>query len=220
MAENKKSFLFYADYLETFEELSDSEAGQLIKHILRYVNDRNPDTDNRVVKIVFGPIKQQLKRDLKAWETERTRKSEGGKNAMKKRWGDNSDKIVKESYKSVTEVITPITVNVNDNVTVKEERTLSDDLWTSHKTDFIDSFRWKEKFCIDKKVTIKNLELKMQLFIQDIELKEDYKTAKDLRHHFLNWFNKNRASPVPINQESKPRDDREVYDQLYKTKAS
>ena len=39
---NKKSFLLYADWKETFETLSDDKAGELIKHIFAYVNDENP----------------------------------------------------------------------------------------------------------------------------------------------------------------------------------
>lgn len=39
MADNKKSFVLYTDSKDTFEELSDQEAGKLIKHIFRYVNN-------------------------------------------------------------------------------------------------------------------------------------------------------------------------------------
>ena len=60
MAENKKSFITYCEWQETFNELSDEEAGILIKHIFSYVNDENPETDNKVVKMCFIPIKQIL----------------------------------------------------------------------------------------------------------------------------------------------------------------
>jgi hypothetical protein len=43
MAEGKKSFIAYADWLETFEELTDEEAGKLVKHLFRYVNDQDPE---------------------------------------------------------------------------------------------------------------------------------------------------------------------------------
>ena len=68
MAENKKSFISYCEWQETFEELPDDVAGALIKHIFRYVNDENPETDNLIVKMCFIPIKQTLKRDLKKYE--------------------------------------------------------------------------------------------------------------------------------------------------------
>lgn len=68
MAENKKSFILYTDQLSIFEALTDDQAGRLIKHIYKYVNDENPVTDEQVINIAFIPIKQQLKRDLKKWE--------------------------------------------------------------------------------------------------------------------------------------------------------
>jgi len=43
MAENKKAVIVYADWIEQFEALNDEEAGKLIKHIFRYVNDLNPE---------------------------------------------------------------------------------------------------------------------------------------------------------------------------------
>lgn len=86
MAENKKSFLLYADLIHTFEELTDDEAGQLIKLIFAYVNDQNPSCDNRLIKIAFEPIKRQLKRDLKEWDLTVLDRSNNGKLGNIKRW--------------------------------------------------------------------------------------------------------------------------------------
>jgi hypothetical protein len=68
MAKDKKSFIAYCDWLETFEELTDEEAGKLVKHLLRYVNDQNPITEDKLTKMCFIPIQQSLKRDLKKYE--------------------------------------------------------------------------------------------------------------------------------------------------------
>ena len=86
MAKDKKSFVAYTEWSETFEMLSDEEAGKLIKHLLRYVNDENPEMDDRMLKILFQPIKQQLKRDLKKYEDEKNKKSEFGRLGNLKRW--------------------------------------------------------------------------------------------------------------------------------------
>lgn len=65
MAEDKKSFVGYSDWISTFDMLSNEEAGKLIKHLLAYVNDKNPeDLEDRVLKVAFEPIKNQLKRDF------------------------------------------------------------------------------------------------------------------------------------------------------------
>jgi len=68
MAEGKNKIMVYRDWLSTFEALSDEEAGRLIKHFFRYVNDLNPEVPDRITLIAFEPIKQTLKRDLKSYE--------------------------------------------------------------------------------------------------------------------------------------------------------
>lgn len=64
MASNKNSFLLYTDLIDVVEKLPDETAGKLFKHILRYVNDLEPVSDDLIVELVFAPIKQSLLRDL------------------------------------------------------------------------------------------------------------------------------------------------------------
>ena len=110
MAENKKSFILYCDLMHTVEGLDDSEAGQLLKHILRYVNDQNPCAESRLVSIAFEPIKQQLKRDLKKYEHIREQKVKAGLASANKR------QQVSTGVESVEQNPTKPTVNVNDTV--------------------------------------------------------------------------------------------------------
>ena len=79
MAENKKSIVIYSDWQSIFEQLDDVEAGKLIKHFFNYVNDKNPELEDRLLKMAFEPIKLQLKRDLSKWEQTKIRRSEAGK---------------------------------------------------------------------------------------------------------------------------------------------
>ena len=51
MAENKKSFLLYCDLIHTVKKLPDDKSGQLFKHILSYVNDESPITDDLLINI-------------------------------------------------------------------------------------------------------------------------------------------------------------------------
>lgn len=95
MAENKKAVLMYVDLIHVFESLKDGEAGKLIKHFLRYVNDLNPEPPDKLTKICFEPIKQQLKRDLVKWEQTRELLREAGK---------KSAEIKKEKKKKATPV--------------------------------------------------------------------------------------------------------------------
>lgn len=137
MAENKKSFVMYADYLHTFNELTDEEAGKLIKHLLMYVNDINPILNDRLLKIAFEPIKQQLKRDLKDWELIKEKRSKAGKISaeLKKQNSTNST-----SVKFVEQNSTNSTVNVNDTVTVNVNDTvINKDISTEKKSIFRDA---------------------------------------------------------------------------------
>ena len=79
MAEGKKSFVAYCDWINTFDELSDEEAGKLIKHLFRYVNDMNPEVPDKLTQIAFIPIKTTLKRDLDKYEEQKERNRENGK---------------------------------------------------------------------------------------------------------------------------------------------
>ena len=79
----KTSFRAYCDWIDTFEELSNEEAGKLVKHLFRYVNDLDPEAPDRVTKLLFAPIRATLKRDLKKWlnqvEANKANGSKGGR---------------------------------------------------------------------------------------------------------------------------------------------
>lgn len=78
MAEGKKKVIVYIDWIDQFKDLTDEEAGKLIKHFFAYVNDLNPVSD-RLTELLFNPIKATLKRDLEAWEKKQGINRENGK---------------------------------------------------------------------------------------------------------------------------------------------
>ena len=110
MAEGKKSFVLYADQYELFNYLSDEDAGKLIKHVFKYVNDENPVADNKIVEVSFISIKRQLKRDLQKWETQLEQRREAGRKSADKRQRNLTS--VNERQRASTD-----NVNVNVNVT-------------------------------------------------------------------------------------------------------
>ena len=110
MADNKKSFLLYCDLLHTVKKLNDEQAGKLFKHVLEYVNDLNPETEDIITDLCFEPIKQSLKRDLRKYESTCKKRSDAGKKGMAKRWGkDNKDN---KCYKPITN-ITDIDIDID-----------------------------------------------------------------------------------------------------------
>jgi ASC-1-like (ASCH) protein len=124
MAENKKGFILYADQKELFSQLPDEIAGKLIKHIMAYVNDENPVSDDILINIAFTPIKLQLKRDLVKFEETKDRRSVAGKIGAEKRWqtiandGKRINGIANDSKPKQT--IAKIAVKDNVNVKVKD----------------------------------------------------------------------------------------------------
>ena len=68
MAENKNKIIVYRDWITTFNSLNNEEAGVLIKHFFEYINDKDPNPPDRLTKLLFEPIKQTLRRDLKTYE--------------------------------------------------------------------------------------------------------------------------------------------------------
>ena len=123
MAENKKGFILYCDLIHTVEQLPNDKAGELFKHILRYVNDLNPVTDDLLTKITFEPIKQQLKRDLSKWTEKSIKRSEagrlGGLKSGEVRKQNEANEAIASKLKQNEQVTD--TVTVKGKVKVKEE---------------------------------------------------------------------------------------------------
>jgi uncharacterized phage protein (TIGR02220 family) len=85
MATGKKKVIVYTDWINQFKDLTDEEAGKLIKHFFEYINDLNPTSD-RLTELLFNPIKATLKRDLEAWESkQQTNKENGAKGGRPKK---------------------------------------------------------------------------------------------------------------------------------------
>jgi len=104
MAQDKKSFILYADLIHVTEKLNNEQAGILLKHVLRYVNDQNPVAPDQFTEVIFEPIRQNLKRDLVKYENIR----EKNQSNAKKRWDAVAfDRIPSDAYDAV-----------NDNVNV------------------------------------------------------------------------------------------------------
>jgi len=132
MATGKKKIVVYADWKASFDALTDEEAGMLIKHFFAYVNDENPTTENRIVNLMFEPIKATLKRDLEKWESTRTLRVEAGAKGGQQKVANvaNATKV-KQKVANATKfkqnvanvaVSDSVSVSVSDNVINIEER--------------------------------------------------------------------------------------------------
>jgi len=138
MAENKKSFLFYCDWIDTFKNLNKEKGYDLLIHLLKFVNDENPTTDDPLIKALFPIFKNQLKRDLNKWEEKTNKKSNSGQLGNIKRWHPEIYKKVINKELTINEALENIALNRtaiakvakiavidnvidNDNVIVKDK---------------------------------------------------------------------------------------------------
>lgn len=122
MAENKNKVIVYADWIHKFEELEDDEAGRLIKHFFRYINDLNPEAPDRTTKLMFIDIKNTLKRDLDKWEEKSPERVEKARiaglasaEARKLKKELDSTNELKNKLNSTKSTVT-VSVSVNDTV--------------------------------------------------------------------------------------------------------
>ena len=115
MATDKKSFLLYCDLIHTVEQLTDEQAGDLFKHILRYVNDQEPQTDNVITRIAFEPIKQSLKRDLQKYEDIRKRNQDNAR----KRWDATASSGIPNDTKNADSDSGSVSGSVTDKKEIK-----------------------------------------------------------------------------------------------------
>ena len=89
MAENKKSFLLYCDLIHTVKKMPKDKVADLFIHILKYVNDENPITEDLIIELTFEPIKQYLKRDLEKYKATCLKNSDN----VKKRWNKENTTV-------------------------------------------------------------------------------------------------------------------------------
>jgi hypothetical protein len=152
MAKEKNGFILYNDIIHTVEELSDEQSGKLFKHILRYVNDKNPISEDILIKIAFEPIKQSLKRDLVKYENIRTKNKE---NALK-RWNATACETIQTVTKNADSVSDSVSVRVIDSIEERKNKfydSLTEYLSEYPKEMIRDFFNyWSEHGTKDKKM--------------------------------------------------------------------
>lgn len=224
MAENKKSIVVYSDWLPQFEQLSDEEAGKLIKHFFRYVNDLNPEVPDRLTQIAFEPIKQSLKRDLKKWEKVVEKRSIAGKASAEARKKQKEEEqymlthVEKNQHmlncvKKIQHNSTNSTdsVNVNENVNVNEiiinnnnikkgeikNFAVDDDFQNLKFSDELkfESPSWLESVSMQQKISIEEIRKKIDDFVLFLKTTQEvHKTKKLFIQHFINWLTKKQNS--------------------------
>ena len=209
MAEDKKSFLFYCNWINTFEAITEEQAGRLILHILRYVNDQNPESPDDLTNILFQQFKYILKQDLDKYEAKRLKNSENAK----KRWHATASNGTNRNAKHADKD------NVNDKgngkdtvkgkVKDKKNTTVGDGKPSLHselKNIFMDFYlkRSRESYYWEAKdaAALKKLIGKIRFKLKEKDMPEENKNfAASLRHilNLLDDWTLNHLSMTIIN---------------------
>jgi hypothetical protein len=199
--EGKKSFVLYTDQREVFDELDDLTAGKLIKHIFSYVNDEDPDTDDKFVRLAFLPIKTQLKRDLKIWDEKKKQRAEAGRKGGLAKASNAIEVLAKPS--TATNFVANVAVNDNVNVNVNDIYTETEKTLEVNEESHNQIFRelWKSTIWLEG-IAMKNKATKQQVldhlndFRQELILIGTLKVnEQDAKQHFIRWIK--RGNPIP-----------------------
>lgn len=211
MAENKKSIIVYSDWMEHFENLTDEEAGRLIKHFFRYVNDLKPQPQDRLTEIAFAPIKASLKRDLDKWEKTVQERSINGRLGNIKKYHidlfnqiqsnvitlEKAEELAKHRKASPPDSNATKTVaNVADNVSVNDSVNVNDSLYK----ELLISESWIEINAKNNRTTPDKVKAYLTKFNNNLIAQGEKKNNKrEYQSHFARWL------PIELAKEIKDK---------------
>jgi len=207
MAEGKNSFLLYKDLIHTISMLTDIQRGQLILIIFEYVNDLNPVVNDPVLKIVFEPIKQQLKRDLRKYEVKKKYCSDAGKASAKAKKNKRQQKLtgVNERQQQSTDSTVSVSVSVSvsvikDILSFLNKKTGKSFKNTTQKTHELIQARFNEGFT--KEDFFKVIEKKTNDWLNNEKMKDYLQPTTLFSNKFEGYLNS--ASEIKLTTKKHP----------------
>ena len=80
MGEDKKGFIMFLSFADIIQDLTDEEAGRLLKAIMQHEGGEEVDLGNdRLLKVAYTAITSDIDRQCEKWEKTRYARSEAGK---------------------------------------------------------------------------------------------------------------------------------------------
>ena len=223
MADNKKTVVVYTDWIDKFEELTDDEAGKLIKHFFRYVNDQNPEAPDRTTKLMFIDIKNTLKRDLNKYDDTLEKRRDAGALGNLKRYNKDLYEIVQKGNMTIKEAqdlakcrkeaqdLAKLADNVSDSVSgsvsVSEIIDKSITIKKEVKPDYSNHINFKdltvkdklylESIAMNKRTNIKTVSFYLTNFnahlISERKIKDN---LKEYQIHYKRWLNLQKVETI------------------------
>lgn len=91
----KDSFIFYTEYKEAIECMTDAQAGMLLKALIEYSEGIMPSIKDASVKMVFLTIKPRMDRDREKWLETCEKRREAGKQGGRPAKAEKQEKAKK-----------------------------------------------------------------------------------------------------------------------------
>ena len=122
MDEGKKGFIMFLSFADIIQELTDEEAGRLLKAIMQHEGGEEVDLGNdRLLKVAYTAITADIDRQGEKWEKTRYARSESGKLGGAPKGNKNASKNKQEQTKTNKNKQNKHEVEVEVEVEVEEE---------------------------------------------------------------------------------------------------
>lgn len=128
---DKKTFVMYKSWNAAIENMSDEQAGSLMKAIFAYQNGQGDISIDPAVRFVFDIIRQKMEEDSEQYAQKCAARSDAGRRGNAKRWNEsqtvaNVANAIDESQKSQTVANVADTESESDTDTESESDFESD----------------------------------------------------------------------------------------------
>lgn len=151
MPNEKKTFIFYSDWVNMIKEMPDEDAGVLLKKTLEYVNGNDFETDSILVKMAFSHMKPLIDKDLEKWEATRKKRIEYGRKGGLAKAKQMLAKANQNLANAKQTKAVNVNVNVNDNVNSSIINNTNNSI-VDRKTSFSHSLN---EVCLKKQIDFK-----------------------------------------------------------------
>lgn len=128
MDEGKKGFIMFLSFADIIQELTDEEAGRLLKAIMQHEGGEEVDIGNdRLLKVAYTAITSDIDRQGEKWEKTRCARSEAGKLGGAPKGNKNASKNkqkqteTNKNKQNKHEVEVEVEVEVEDEVKKKKK---------------------------------------------------------------------------------------------------
>lgn len=208
MAKDPAVLFYTQDFLVGSSFLTPLQKGHYITLLCYQQQSETGSLTEEKVKSLMGKdfaknwpvIKQKFKQDEQGFFNERMRKeidrrkqnSERQRKKVEQRWLSRGNTVVDTA-------VIPKSGNTIYETEIETENKggVGETKWEAEKNMFLQGGDWIFNFCRSKKLTVNQFDSIAKEFLNDLELKEDYKVVKEIRSHFTNWFNKKKESIKP-----------------------